>query len=120
MVKTPKLPLKRIIAWILAFWLTLILTLSWSHAQESEPQPLKDWQLKGIMAALDDPDKDVWAKALQKLGTFDLKPPVKIPDEKYKQITGMLDEKEAGYRIAAAEALGRMGEAAKDRIVERL
>jgi hypothetical protein len=102
MVKTPTFPLfaptvslKRAIAWILAFLLTLMLTLSWSHAQESETQPPKDWQLKGIMAALDDPDKDVWAKALNNLATFDLKPPVKIPDERYKQITRMLNEKAA-------------------------
>ncbi len=113
MIKTPILPLKRTIAWILAFWLTLILTLSWSHAQESEPQPPKDWQLTGIMAALDDPDKDVWVQALEKLATFDLKPPFTMPPEIYKKITEMLDAKEETYRAAAVEALGNMRPLAK-------
>lgn len=53
--------------------LTFLLTINLGIAQETEkPQPPESWQMRGIMAALDDPDPEIWIKALEQLNTFDL------------------------------------------------
>ncbi|NEQ84144.1 MAG: HEAT repeat domain-containing protein [Moorea sp. SIO2I5] len=98
------------------------------YSHESHPEP-ELWQLKGIVPALDDPDPEVWVKALDKLSRYkldQLKPPVEIPNERIEQIAELLVYKheskdqtenqrksvQSRVRGSAAEALGEIGAAA--------
>ncbi|NEP25534.1 HEAT repeat domain-containing protein [Moorena sp. SIO3I6] len=119
---------------LLALLVAVFLIVNGSHANpcvyshESHPEP-KSWQLKGIVAALDDPDPEVWVKALDKLSRYkldQLKHPLEIPNERIEQIAELLAYKheskdqtenerklvQSRVRASAAEALGEIGPAA--------
>ena len=73
---------KRWLSWLLAFLFVMVFTVSWGSAQETQPQAPKDWQMKGIVAALYDRDPLVWVEAVNKLSSYKLddpKSPVEIP-----------------------------------------
>ena len=60
--------------------LLVLLVVNLGHVRASEESPPADWQLQGMLAALDDPDPDVWAAALEEMSEYDLKP-VEISSE---------------------------------------
>ncbi|NEP29814.1 MAG: HEAT repeat domain-containing protein [Moorea sp. SIO3I6] len=114
------------LCYLLALLVAVLLIVNGSHAHpsidphESHPEP-KSWQLKGIVAALDDTDPLVWLKAFDKLSSYkldQLKPPLDIPHETIEQIVGWLgyenDRKSVQSRVraSAVSALEEMGAAA--------
>ena len=106
----------------LRFLLLLVLVLlvvNFGHVRASEESPPADWQLQGILAALDDPDPDVWAAALEEMSEYDLKP-VEISSERVEQIGKLLSHENWRVRSAAARAVGEMGAEAKDFIPQLL
>ncbi|MBS9773311.1 MAG: HEAT repeat domain-containing protein, partial [Trichodesmium erythraeum GBRTRLIN201] len=92
--------------------LLVLLVVNLGHVRASEESPPADWQLQGILAALDDPDPDVWVKALKKMSEYDLKP-VEISSERVEQIGKLLSHENWHVRSAAARAVGEMGAEAK-------
>ncbi|AOX01123.1 hypothetical protein BJP34_18235 [Moorena producens PAL-8-15-08-1] len=114
---------------MLALLVAVLLIVNGSHAiliikeiytEETKPET-ELWQLKGIVAALDDPDPEVWVKAFDKLSRYDLeqlKPPLEIPKDRIEQIVGCLGYEnqtksvQSKVRASAAQALGEMGAAA--------
>ncbi|MGJ3253795.1 MAG: HEAT repeat domain-containing protein [Elainellaceae cyanobacterium] len=110
----------RILCGVLSLILTLGLTIGWGIAQEEPEKPeLQPWQLRGILAALDDKDPLVWAEALNKLAEFELEtlqPELEISQETFKQIVRLFEDEKTPVepRAAAARALGSMGERAAD------
>ncbi|AOY81599.2 HEAT repeat domain-containing protein [Moorena producens JHB] len=115
------------LCYFLALLVAVLLIVNGSHAKEKKPE-LESWQLKGIVAALDDTDPLVWAEALNKLSRYELeqlKPPFEIPKDRIDQIADLLaykhesDETEnerksvqSKVHASAAEALGEIGPAA--------
>ena len=90
-------------------------------AQSTDEKPsLEPWQLRGILAALEDRDPLVWSEALNKLSDFDLENPqadeAHISDKTIKHIAEILIDTNnlVVTRSAAASALGSMGDAAAD------
>ncbi len=122
---TVKTGVTQCLCYLLALLVAVLLIVNGSHAEEKKPE-LESWQLKGIVAALDDPDPEVWAEALNKLSEYELKQlkhPVEIPKDRIDQIADLLtykheskDETENQRKsvqskvyASAASALGEMG-----------
>ena len=117
--------LAKSLSWLLVFLLTFCFTVNWGHTQlpplpllghtqQSPPKPPQEWQLKGIMAALDDPDPQIWKLALNKLSEYKIDE-LEIPQSKYKKIVGLLSDKnDPLVQSAAVGVLGQMGEAAQE------
>ena len=99
--------------------LLVLLVVNLGHVRASEESPPADWQLQGMLAALDDPDPDVWVKALEEMSEYDLKP-VEVPSERVEQIGKFLSHEDEDVRSAAARAVGEMGAEAKDLIPQLL
>ncbi|NES81029.1 MAG: HEAT repeat domain-containing protein, partial [Moorea sp. SIO2B7] len=112
------------LCYFLALLVAVLLIVNGSHAEEKKPE-LESWQLKGIVAALDDHDPLVWAEALNKLSSYkldQLKPPIEISNDRIHQIAELLtydhetehDRKSVQSRVhaSAAKALGEIGPAA--------
>jgi HEAT repeat protein len=116
MLKTARNTRKSAFLFPLTLVLVLLLSLPWVSAKEpAKPKP-QDWQINGIVAALDDRYETVKGYALQKLGEYkpqDLKTVVKKPEEIAQKAANFLkDEKVDDFvRYRAAEALGNLGEA---------
>ncbi|MEL7407420.1 MAG: hypothetical protein AAFN00_10700 [Cyanobacteria bacterium J06558_2] len=62
--------ISRCLTWLLVLLLTFTVTVSWGQAQDKQPISPQSWHLKGIFAALDDSDPEIWALALDKLSEF--------------------------------------------------
>ncbi len=108
--------LAKSLSWLLVFLLTFYFTVNFGHTQQSPPKPPQEWQLKGIMAALDDPDPQIWRLALNELSGFKIDE-LEIPQSKYEKIVEFLSDKNnTDLQRAAAVVLGRMGEAAKAQV----
>ena len=56
---------------LLAFLFSLSIGISWGNAKEKPKPKLQEWQINGILAALDDGYAGVKQKAFRKLGEFD-------------------------------------------------
>ncbi len=110
--------LSRIFLFLFTCLLTVIFSLTWVNAEESKKPKPKDWEIKGIVAALADPYAGVRAQAAEKLGEYQLDNPKKqIPN--YQDVVNLLvkqlsppdkeekDEKSLSRRVAAY-ALGQM------------
>ena len=117
---TSKTVVTQCLCYLLALLVAVLLIVNGSHAEEKKPE-LESWQLKGIVAALDDHDPLVWALALYKLSSYELKQlkhPVEIPKDRIEQIADLLiyenqDKSiQSRVRASAASALGEMGVAA--------
>ncbi|WP_306790437.1 HEAT repeat domain-containing protein [Tolypothrix sp. FACHB-123] len=97
--------------------LTIIFSLTWVNAEE-EPKPKPEqWQIQGIMAALDDDYPQVKKLALDKLGEYELQNLKSLEKElgdTAKIAATILKDKsvEADVRSSAAYALGNLGSAA--------
>ena len=130
---TSKTVVTQCLSYLLALLVAVLLIINGSHAHlsiyphESHPEP-KSWQLKGIVAALDDPDPLVWAEALDKLSSYkldQLKHPLEIPNKTIEQIADLLTYKheskdqtenerksvQSKVHDSAEYALGEMGAA---------
>ncbi|XWK89918.1 MAG: hypothetical protein U7127_07560 [Phormidium sp.] len=85
------------------------------EAPKPKPQP---WQIDGILAALEDSQDQVKRYAFEQLASYksqDLKSVVKKPEDIARKAADILkDEKvDASVRNSAAEALGKLGQAAQ-------
>jgi len=100
--------------------LLVLLVVNLGHVRASGKSPPEDWQLQGMLAALDDSDPDVWVKALKKMSRYDLKSSVEIPSEGVEQIGKLLSNEDSDVRKRAAWAVGRMGSDAKNLIPQLL
>ncbi|MDZ7995554.1 MAG: PBS lyase, partial [Nostoc sp. EspVER01] len=119
MVTTPRHRSKpsRFILYALAFILSFLFCLPWVSAKETPKPKPQDWQINGIVAALDDSYTKVKGYALNKLVAYelkDLKTVVKKPEEIAQKVANIFkDEKvDSSVRRSAAEALSNFGQAA--------
>ncbi|MDZ8032474.1 HEAT repeat domain-containing protein, partial [Nostoc sp. DedSLP04] len=119
MVTTPRHRSKpsRFILYALVFILSFLLCLPWVSAKETPKPKPQDWQINGIVAALDDSYDRVKQYAFDKLAAYelkDLKTVVKKPEKIVQKVANILkDEKVKSYvRGSATEALSNFGQAA--------
>ena len=98
--------------------LTLFLSLPWVNAKETpKPEP-QDWQINGIVAALDDSYDKVKGYAFDKLAAYelkDLKTVFKKPEEIAQKAAQILKDEKVDLNVvrgSAAEALSKFGQAA--------
>ncbi|MEH2010459.1 HEAT repeat domain-containing protein [Nostoc sp.] len=106
-----------LILYPLAFILSFLLCLPWVSAKETPKPKPQDWQINGIVAALDDSYDKVKQYAFDKLAAYelkDLKTVVKKPQDIAQKVANILkDEKvDSSVRYGAAEALSKFGQAA--------
>jgi uncharacterized protein (UPF0147 family) len=99
-------------------FLILLLSLSWVNAKEAPKPKPQPWQIDGILAALEDSQDQVKRYAFEQLASYksqDLKSVVKKPEDIARKAADILkDEKvDASVRGSAAEALGKLGQAAQ-------
>ena len=127
MVTTPRHRSKpsRFILYALAFILSFLFCLPWVNAKETPKPKPQDWQINGIVAALDDRYDKVKGYAFNKLAAYelkDLKTVVKKPEDIAQKVANILkDEKVDSYvRGSAAEALSNFGQAAAQYIPDIL
>ena len=105
--------LARILVFFFTFLLIVALSLPWVSAEE-EPKPKpQQWQINGIVAALDDGYDEVKQYAFRELRKYDIKK-VKEPKDIIKKIGDILKDEEVDscLRSSAAEALAKFGEPA--------
>ncbi|NEO48350.1 MAG: PBS lyase, partial [Moorea sp. SIO4A3] len=127
------------LCYLLALLVAVLLIVNGSHAinviiynhgiytKETKPET-ELWKIKGIVGALDDPDPEVWAEALDKLSEYKLKQlkhPLEIPKDTIDKIAELLTYKhesdesdnqrksvQSRVNASAAQALGEIGAAA--------
>jgi HEAT repeat protein len=106
----------RFLAFALTFILVISFSLPWVSAKEAEKPKPQDWQINGIIAALDDGYPEVQKLGFDKIAKYELKDfdPQKV-DNIAKKAVKVLNDKNANsnVRISAASALGNLGNAAK-------
>ena len=100
------------------FLLIFFLSFPWVNAQQAPKPKPQEWQINGILAALDDDYDKVKGNALEKLAGYeakDLKRFLKKPEDVAKKAAKLLKDKSlsSDIRSKAAEGLGKMGNAAK-------
>ncbi|MFN6476890.1 MAG: PBS lyase, partial [Nostoc sp. DedQUE07] len=100
----------RFILYALAFILSFLFCLPWVNAKETPKPKPQDWQINGIVAALDDSYPKVKGYAFDQLATYelkDLKTVIKKPEDIAQKVANILkDEKvDSNVRGRAAEAL---------------
>jgi HEAT repeat protein len=108
----------RFILYPLAFIFSFLLCLPWVSAKETPKPKPQDWQINGIVAALDDGNDRVKKLAFDKLNEYDLKnwpSVVEKPENIAQKAAKILKDKsvDSDVRGSAAVALGNLGEAAK-------
>ncbi|MEH1817083.1 MAG: HEAT repeat domain-containing protein [Nostoc sp.] len=125
MVTTPHHRSKpfRFILYALAFILSFLFCLPWVSAKETPKPKPQDWQINGIVAALDDGHDEVKGYAVYQLTAYelkDLKTVVKKPEDIAQKVANILkNEKVNSYvRGRAAVALSNFGQAAAQYIPE--
>ena len=96
----------------------LLVASHWVSAKEKPKPKPQDWQINGILAALEDSSFQVQGFALSKLGEYgakNLKSALKKPEAIAQKAGNLLKDKtqDANVRGSAAEALGNLGDAAK-------
>ena len=102
----------------ITFLLVFFLSFPWVNAQNvTKPKP-QQWQINGILAALDDDYDEVKGYALEKLARYeakDLKIVLKQPEDVADKTVKLLKDKslDSYIRSSAADAFGNMGDAAK-------
>ncbi|MGB3419194.1 MAG: HEAT repeat domain-containing protein [Dolichospermum sp.] len=108
----------RFLLYPLAFIFSFLLCLPWVSAKETPKPKPQDWQINGIVAALDDGNDRVKKVAFDKLNEYDLKnwpSVVEKPENIAQKAAKILKDKsvDSDVRGSAAYALGNLGEAAK-------
>ncbi len=109
---------KPFILFPLTFLLIFFLSFPWVNAKEAPKPKPQQWQIDGIMAALDDDYDKVKSNALDKLSGYeaqDLKPLLKKRSDVVEKVAKLLKDKsvDSFVRSNAAKALGNMGDAGK-------
>ncbi|MGB7375888.1 MAG: HEAT repeat domain-containing protein [Rivularia sp. (in: cyanobacteria)] len=105
----------------ITFLLVFFLSFPWVNAQNvTKPKP-QQWQINGILAALDDDYDEVKGYALSQLARYeakDLKTLLKKPEDVAEKAGKILRNKsvDSYIRSSAARALGNMGDAAKPHV----
>ncbi|MGB7377367.1 MAG: HEAT repeat domain-containing protein [Rivularia sp. (in: cyanobacteria)] len=119
--------IRRKLSFFLVFTFTFLfilqLSLPWVNAKEAAKPELKDWQINGIMAAVDDAYPQVQGLAFDKLTKYELKNLDNKQAEKIakKAVNLLKDEKvDSSVRSSAAVALGNLGDVAKPYIKDIL
>ncbi len=107
----------RFILYSLVFLLTFLLCFPWVNAKEAPKPKPQEWQINGIVAALDDGHDKVKEEALSKLGEYDskyIKAVVKKPEKIVEKIANILKDKKVNSKVrsGAVVALGNFGEPA--------
>jgi HEAT repeat protein len=122
MLKTRRKP-SPIFLFPFTFLLIFFLWLPWVNAKEAPKPKPQDWQLNGIIAAIDDIYPGVQGLAFNKLVEYQLKDldKQKLENIAKKAASVLKDEKvDANLRTSAISALGNFGEAAKSYIPDIL
>jgi HEAT repeat protein len=122
MLKTRRKP-SSIFLFSFTFLLIFLLWLPWVNAKEAPKPKPQDWQLNGIIAAIDDIYPGVQGLAFNKLVEYQLKDldKQKLENIAKKAASVLKDEKvDANLRTSAISALGNFGEAAKSYIPDIL
>ena len=93
----------------------LLVASPWVSAKEKPKPKPQDWQINGILAALEDSSFQVQGLALSKLGEYDakdLKSALKKPEAIAQKAGNLLKDKtqDANVRGRAADALGRISQ----------
>jgi HEAT repeat protein len=115
--------LSRLLVFSCTCLLVIFFALPWVNAKEAPKPKLQEWQLNGILVAVDDVYPGVQGTAFDKLGEYELKSLDKQTAENLaKKAAAILkDNKIDSYvRRNAASALGNLGEAAKPYIPDIL
>ncbi|MBN3960976.1 HEAT repeat domain-containing protein, partial [Nostoc sp. NMS8] len=119
MLTTPRYRSKPspLILYPLAFILSFLLCLPWVSAKETPKPKPQDWQINGIVAALDDSYDKVKQHAFDELAEYelkDLKTVVKKPEDIAQKIAKILKDEKVDFRVrsSAVETLGNLGQAA--------
>ncbi|MEH2226400.1 HEAT repeat domain-containing protein, partial [Nostoc sp.] len=119
MLITPRYTNKLSLFFLFCFTLllTFFLCLPWVSAKETPKPKPQQWQIDGIVAALEDSYPKVKQYAFEQLAKYkpqDLKILLKKPEEIAQKAANILkDEKvDSNVRSSAALALGNLGEAA--------
>ncbi|MFQ5794145.1 MAG: HEAT repeat domain-containing protein [Candidatus Bipolaricaulia bacterium] len=94
--------------WLLAFLLTVLFFPLFGNTAEPKPEA-ETWKINGALAAFEDSNPEVQAKALDKLREFKSLGTIPI-----KRIVDMLEIPDVDVRVTAIRALGAMGEVAKN------
>ena len=102
----------------ITFLLVFFLSFPWVNAQQPPKLKPQEWQINGILAALDDDYDQVKGNALNQFDRYkaeDLKPLLKKPEDVAQKAARLLKDKSVSsdIRSSAASALGKMGDAAK-------
>ena len=103
---------------VVCLTVVLLVVSPWVSAKEKPKPKPQDWQINGILAALEDSSSQVQGFALSKLGEYDakdLKSALKKPEAIAQKAGNLLKDKtqDVYVRVSAADALGNLGDAAK-------
>ncbi len=107
----------------ITFLLVFFLSFPGVNAQNvTKPKP-QQWQINGILAALDDDYDKVKENALSQLAEYeakDLKPLLKKPDDVAEKVAKLFKNQSVDLQVrnSAARALGNLGDAAKPYVEE--
>jgi HEAT repeat protein len=106
------------ILYSLAFILSFFLTLTWVSAKEKPKPKPQDWQINGIVAALDDGYDQVKKLAFDQLVNYDLKDLKSLgqkPEDIAQKVFNILKDKNADIEVrqSAAYTLGNLGQTTK-------
>jgi HEAT repeat protein len=104
----------RFLVFALTFILVISFSLPWVSAKEKEKPKPQDWQINGIVAALDDGYPEVQGVAFQKIAGYELKDFDRHKAENIaKKAVKVLKDKnvKSNIRSSAADALRNLGEA---------
>ncbi|MFN6485230.1 HEAT repeat domain-containing protein, partial [Nostoc sp. DedQUE02] len=119
MLTTPRYSSKPspFILYALAFIFSFLLCLPWVSAKETPKLKPQDWQINGIVAALDDSYDEVKGYAFDKLAAYelkDLKTVVKKPEDIAQKIANILKDEKVDFKVrrSAAYVLSNFKQAA--------
>ena len=118
MSKYRRLLKKPFILFPITFLLVFFLSFPWVNALQPPKLKPQEWQINGIVAALDDDYDEVKAVALSELARYeakDLQPLLKKPDDVAQKAAKLLKNESVNWYIRsnAIDALGYLGDAAK-------
>ena len=108
-----------VVALAIVFWIAS----PWVSAQETPKPKPQEWQINGILAALDDGYPDVQGVALERLTIYDpteLQTVVKQPKQLAQKIANLLKNSEQNVHVRwkAIEAVGNLDQAAEPYLPE--
>ena len=111
------------LVFVVCLTVALLVASPWVGAKEKPTAKPQDWQINGILVALEDSSPRVQGFALSNLSEYDakgLKSILKKPEAIAQKAASLLKDKsqDASVRVSAASALGNLGDAAKPFILD--